>query len=232
MAARPAHGGTLDSITERTVPPMRSRPLERRRFSAGLPRLGVNGHVALVVLAAAGSLLVPAQWSIDTDRWWPAFVVLTPLSAVLEFVAVPLPRGGMLSIATIPHIATILLVPHPFAAVSVGVAVCIEEAINRMPLQKAAFNVAGYVLTASAASLATGLFGDIWVAAAPGRASHQIVVALFLTAGAVYYTVNAVLVALIISAASGQSFLFLLRANTRTPVSASSAGRASGCCSH
>ncbi|MFN2484250.1 MAG: HD-GYP domain-containing protein [Candidatus Limnocylindria bacterium] len=180
-----------------------------------MPRLGVNGHVALVVAAATLSLAVPSDWSVDTNHWWPAVAVLTPLSAALEFVAVPLPRGGMLSIATIPHIATILLVPHPFAALSVGVAVSAEEAINRMPLQKAVFNVAGYILTASAASLAAGLFGDIWVAAAPGRATHEVVVALFVTAGAVYYTVNAVLVALIISAASGQSFLFLLRANTR-----------------
>ncbi|MDQ3879888.1 MAG: HD-GYP domain-containing protein [Chloroflexota bacterium] len=160
-------------------------------------------------------MATPATWWISTDVWWPAFVVLTPLSAALEFVAVPLPRGGMLSIATIPHVATILLVPHPFAALSIGLAVLVEEAIHRMPPQKAAFNVAGYVLTASAASFATGVFGNIWLAAAPGRASHVVVVSLFVTAGAVYYGVNAILVALIISAASGQSFRFLLRANTR-----------------
>ena len=68
----------------------------------------------------------------ESDQSWVwAFVVLTLLSIVLEFVAVELPHGGIVSLATITHLATILLVPAPFAAISVGSAVLVEELIHR-----------------------------------------------------------------------------------------------------
>ena len=77
-------------------------------------RLDVTRFVNLLTLAAFASLFLPrAAWAVTDPSWLPAFLVLTVISVVLEFVAVELPHGGVVSVATIGHIATILLVPSP-----------------------------------------------------------------------------------------------------------------------
>ena len=117
--------------------------------------------IAILTLSAFASLFLPrAAWASTDASWIWAFVVLTVLSIVLEFVAVELPHGGVVSVATIGHIATILLVPAPFAAISVGSAVLVEELIHRRPIQRIAFNTSCHVLTISLASLAVSLIGD------------------------------------------------------------------------
>lgn len=183
-------------------------------------RLGVSQFVALVGVAALVSLFLPATWSEPVGTWWPAFIVLTALSVALEFVAVPLPRGGALSVATISQVATLLVVPAPFAALSIGISVLIEELIRRPPLIKIYFNTASFVLTASLASFALGLVGNPWRivhAAVGGSADAQFQpFALIIVAGAIYYVVNLLLTSAIISIASGYRFAYLLRANSRT----------------
>ena len=123
--------------------------------------LTVSRFIAILSLAAVASLFLPrAQWSASDPSWMWAFLVLTALSIMLEFVAVELPHGGIVSLATITHIATIFLVPAPFAAISVGSAVLVEELIHRRPIRRIAFNTSCHVLTISLASLAVNLIGD------------------------------------------------------------------------
>ncbi|MDQ3870906.1 MAG: HD domain-containing protein [Chloroflexota bacterium] len=181
-------------------------------------RLTLHRSISLVTAAAAASLVVPPTWYQPPEVWLPAFVLLTILSAALEFVAVPLPRGGVLSVATITHVATILLVPAPFAALSIGAAVLLEEAVRRVDRTKALFNVASFMLTASVASLALGLLGDFWAMARVTNATGVVQLKPFLliaVAGGVYNLVNSLLTAWVIAKATDLPFVYLVRVNTR-----------------
>jgi putative nucleotidyltransferase with HDIG domain len=110
-------------------------------------------------------------------------------------------------------------VPAPFAAISIGLAVLIEESVRRVPLAKAIFNVSSFVLTASLASLAVGLVGDFWATARSAAPSlpteHLRLLLLIATAGGVYNVVNSVLTSAVIAMATELPFLYLLRVNSR-----------------
>jgi putative nucleotidyltransferase with HDIG domain len=195
-----------------------SEPSQRARQPFRRPAFGVNGYIALVAVASVASLFVPPAWQQPLEIWLPAFLVLTVVSGALEFVAVPLPRGGVLSVATISHVATILLVPAPFAAISIGLAVLAEEAIRRVPVAKAVFNVSSFVLTASLASLAVGGVGDFWALARDaggGPIDHVRLLLLIAVAGGVYNAVNSVLTSAVIAMATELPFFYLLRVNSR-----------------
>ncbi|HEV8516678.1 MAG TPA: HD-GYP domain-containing protein [Candidatus Limnocylindrales bacterium] len=183
------------------------------------PVVGVHGYIAFVAAAGAASLVFPGTWGEPVEIWLPAFLVLTAVSTALEFIAVPLPRGGVLSVATISHVATILLVPAPFAAISIGLAVAIEESVRRVPAVKAIFNVGSFVLTASLASFAVGLVGDFWAitrtAAASQPTDHLRLLVAIAVAGGVYNVVNSVLTSAVIAMATRLPFLYLLRVNSR-----------------
>lgn len=182
------------------------------RLHARLP-LDVPRFVAILALAALASLFLPhpAVWA--ERSWVPAFVVLTALSIGLEFVAVELPHGGAVSVATIGHIATILLVPPPLAAISVGSAVLIEELVQRRSLERAAFNTSCHVLTISLASLAVSLVGDPWAIVEQQRQLELVlvVVAVALT----YHLVNDVLTSAVMGLATGHPLVYMLRTSGR-----------------
>jgi putative nucleotidyltransferase with HDIG domain len=143
------------------------------------------------------------------------FLILTAISAATEFVAVPLNEGGMLSVATIPHVATIVLLPPSLAAASIGLAVAIEEIIGRRGPLKTIFNVASFMLTALIAGHAAALIGNLPQLAAPGSAGHLLIFPLIAIAGGGYYLVNALLLAGVLATVTGDSFWHLFRSNTR-----------------
>jgi len=172
-------------------------------------------RVAIVGLVAVVVLITPPTVRIDSSVWLPAAIVLTLLSIGLEFITVSLPKGGALSLATIPHVATILLLPHPVAAASVALAVLVEEMIHRVAVMKIIFNVSAYVVTISVASHLVGLIGNAWIAAGHTPRDVFTLAALFVVAGLTYYLVNGALVAFVVSAATQRRFLFLLRINAR-----------------
>ncbi|MEP6642498.1 MAG: HD domain-containing phosphohydrolase [Gaiellales bacterium] len=143
------------------------------------------------------------------------FLILTAVSAATEFVAVPLNEGGMLSVATIPHVATIVLLPPGLAALSIGLAVAIEEVIGRRGVLKTTFNVASFMLTALVAGHVAGLIGNLPALAAPGSTGHLLIFPLIAVAGGGYYLVNALLLAGVLATVTGDSFWHLFRGNTR-----------------
>lgn len=195
-------------------PKARWKPhLRQRTFRP--EHLRLSAFICLVALLALLSLLAPSTWWVAPERWLPAFIVLTVTSIGLEFISVPLPRGGELSMATITHVAAVLLLPAPLAAVSVGIAVLVEEVVNRVPLSKLLFNVFGFVLTTSVISIALGIVGSVWVASAYGAPDQLRLLLLFLLAGGGYYVMNAALTSFVISIAMHQRFLLVLRLNTR-----------------
>jgi HD-GYP domain-containing protein (c-di-GMP phosphodiesterase class II) len=175
--------------------------------------LDVTRFVTILALAAAASLFLPHPVAAAEHTWISAFVVLTVLSIGLEFVAVELPQGGVVSVATIGHIATILLVPPPFAAISVGSAVLVEELIQRTSVQRAAFNTSGHVLTISLASFAVGLIGDPRVIV-EGHEQLALVVVV-VAASLVYHLVNDVLTSAVMALATGRPLIYVLRTSSR-----------------
>lgn len=185
-------------------------------------RIDVSRFIALLALAASASLYFPRlRWDPSDGAWISAFVVLTILSIGLEFIAVELPHGGAVSVATLSHIATVLLVPAPFAALSVGFAVLVEEVVHRRPLQRLIFNVSNYVLTISLASLVVGLFGDPRVLVA--NHAHLPLAAMVLAVCLVYYVVNDTLTSAVVALSTGRSLAYLVRTNGRTTLLAESA---------
>jgi hypothetical protein len=169
--------------------------------------------VGLLIVLAGVSLAIPPFWRQPPQVWLSAFVVLTALSVALEFSAVSLPHEGSLSVATITHLATLILVPAPFAALSVAGAVAVEEIVMRRPVVKVAFNVSSYAVTASLTSLAVGLIGNPWQAAYTDEPRLAVIM---IVAVVVYHLCNKVLTAAILALATGRRFGFLLRVNTRT----------------
>jgi HD-GYP domain-containing protein (c-di-GMP phosphodiesterase class II) len=168
----------------------------------------------LVFAGGVGSLLIPAAWNTSPDSWLPAFGVLTVVAVALEFRSVPLPNGGSISVATIAHIATILLVPAPYAAISVGVSVVVEELVRRATLPKLAFNVGGMLLTASLCSYALGFSGDVW-GIRSSTMSQVYLLLPFVVVGLTYHAVNLVLTSAVFAIVSGRPFPSVVRANTR-----------------
>jgi putative nucleotidyltransferase with HDIG domain len=182
----------------------------------GWLRLDVTRFVAILALAAVASLFLPHP-AVGAERSWVwAFVVLTALSIGLEFVAVELPHGGVVSVATIGHMATILLVPAPFAAVSVGSAVLLEELVHRRSVQRAAFNTACHVLTISLASYAVGLIGDPWVIVEEQQQLALVAVVVAVTL--VYHLVNDVLTSAVMALATGRPMGYVLRTSGRSTI--------------
>lgn len=194
------------SVTERTAEWLRDHV-----------RLDVSRFIAILTLSAFASLFLPqAGWGWNDESWLGAFVVLTGLAIVLEFVAVELPHGGIVSLATIAHIAAILLVPAPFAAISVGSAVLIEEVFHRRPLQRIAFNTSCHVLTISLASFAVGLIGDPRVLIL--ERDHLLLVTMVVVVSVVYHLVNDVLTSAIMALATGRPLMYLIRTSGRSTI--------------
>jgi len=183
-------------------------------------RASIRRLVVVVAVLAACSLFLPTTWQEAASTWISVAILLTILAAALEFVAVPLSRGGEVSVATIAHIAILLLVPAPWAAAAIGLAVLFEELVGRRPLLKVVFNVSAFVLTASVTSFAIGLIGSPWDAARRTIEygdQHIPWLGILIAAGATYYVVNWLLTSAIIAIASEQSLVYILRTNwTRT----------------
>jgi HD-GYP domain-containing protein (c-di-GMP phosphodiesterase class II) len=172
------------------------------------PRL--RAYVVLVSLLGMASLWLPPTWEAAPLDWLAALTVLTALSIVLEFVNVPLPAAGRFSMATISHVATILLVPAPFAAISVGVSVLVEEAVRRVPPPRMLFNAAGMTLTASLASFAGGAFGNVWASSTAGSGNPGLLLIVAVVA-ITYFGLNALLLGLVFAIVERRPILGVLR---------------------
>ncbi len=182
--------------------------------------MGTPARVRLFVSAGAilalASLALPPQWSTGWTAWVPPTLVLAISGLVLEFIEVPTPQNGTLSVSGVAHVAIILLAPAPWGAVAVGLAVLAHQLVVRRTPLKLIFNVANHVLTVSLATLAVGLIGPpqemLTARAIPLGYAAALVAAL------TYYVVNVGLTALIVAIASGRRFTYVLRSNNRSTI--------------
>ncbi len=173
----------------------------------------LRAYVALVAALAIGSFLLPSTWSAQPVDWVPALMVLLPFSILLEFVSVPLPSGGSFSIASVPHVATILLVPAPIAALSIGFAVLFEQLVRRSPPERVTFNVGGTVLTASLASYLMGRAATVWpTPGVDGLLGPLAVGTVVLT----YFVVNVALLSVVLAIVEQRSLRAMMRPDSST----------------
>jgi putative nucleotidyltransferase with HDIG domain len=182
-------------------------PAEPRRQGT-LARLRI--YVGLVTALGVASLWIPPTWTESPEVWLPAFVILTLLSVVLEFVVTPLPAGGSFSMATISQVATILLVPAPFAAISIGLSVWVEEVVRRVPPMRAVFNASAMLITASVASFAMGFLGTVWQLRSPNANELALLLPIAVVA-LTYFAINALLLSVVFAITEGQRILSVLR---------------------
>jgi diguanylate cyclase (GGDEF)-like protein len=180
----------LRSILSRTIiRPVRSRAVVR------------DLYIGAVTLAAIALWLATVDAPTPDDWDARGVLVLVLAMAVAERLAVPLPRGGAVSVATIPHIVAALLLPPWLAMTSAGVGMLVDQVIGRTGLRKAAFNVSSVLLTVGATATMADRVG--LQREALGRPDQWQQVPAFLVVAAVYYAATNLLVSTIVSISSG-----------------------------
>src|SRR4051794_27664736 len=112
-----------------------------------------DAYIVLVCLAAA--LLFQYAYALtETQPWtWLAVGVLVVLTVLAERRSVPLPIQSDVSIATIPHLIAVLLLPA-WVAILVGAsAMLIDQLLSRGGWRKLVFNTATTASTIGMAAL-------------------------------------------------------------------------------
>lgn len=182
--------------------------------------MGTPARIRLVVGATTGlaliSLALPPQWSASWTAWAPPVLLLALSGLILEFVEVPTPYNGTLSVSGVAHVAIILLAPAPWGALVVGVAVLVHQVVIRKDPSKLIFNVANHVATVSVATFAVGLIGPPQELLTSRAVSLGYVAAL--VAALTYYVVNVGLTTVVVTIATGRRFGYVLRTNNRSTI--------------
>jgi signal transduction histidine kinase len=155
-----------------------------------------DAYVA-VVAVAAGLLFVRVATNPTSEPWQPVGVVaLFVAMLVTERMSVPLPKDAAVSIATIPHIMAVLLLPAWLTMSLAAGSMLLDQLFARAGARKSVFNVASVALTTGAAALVAdhvglgreGLAVNTW---------HQ--VPSFLLVAGTYYVLTNSLLAVVLS---------------------------------
>ena len=211
MAGDPDLGIAPDLKNTVTDQHLTRSPAYARRDS-NVTRLHI--YVGIVAVLSLASLWIPPTSIAPHETWLSALVLLTLLSILLEFVVVPMPTGGTFSMATMSHVATILLVPAPLAAGSIALSVLVEQTVRRAPPMKATFNVAGMLLTGSVASFVISFFDTVWQM--PSRPGSGMTLLLPFAAVAItYFGTNALLMSVVFAITDHQPIHHVLRQSAR-----------------
>lgn len=175
--------------------------------------LGAICALATATIAVAlVAPLPPFDWA-----WWGAACLFATM-VLTESAAVPVPvntttnRTYIVSIATVPHIAAVLLLPPFLAGSLAGVAMLVDELRSRRPVRPLVFNVASTTATVSAVGLGASSFGLHGGQLGNGDPRQ---LPAFLLVIAAYYVINAVLIAAAGALSSGRSFRGELTSNAR-----------------
>jgi diguanylate cyclase (GGDEF)-like protein len=177
--------------------------------------------IGLVCVAACLLLLLSLILPTATMQWaWWGAAALFVTMLVSEAGRVELSHAAgdeagnryVVSVATIPHIASALLLPPALAATLAGASMLVDELRGRSPLPRLVFNVACTVLSVGAAALEANALG-----VAGNRLGDESWwrVAAFFCVALTYYLVNTLPVVTITTLASGGSFWRLLTTNAR-----------------
>lgn len=166
--------------------------------------------VALAYLVVA--VLAALSWPGLLTAYLPTLAALLVSAAVAEHFAIPMVRGGYISVSTVPHVAAALVLP-PFGAVLVAfVGILQQQVIAREPLFKVLFNASATGLTVGVvALLGRALLGPGLLPQRPGLSELAVLGAVALT----YVVLNGALTAAIVGLASNRSVRYIWREHTR-----------------
>lgn len=172
--------------------------------------LAIIATVALARLAPAA-----ADWSLTT------VVILAVVALTAEFMGFLLPRGAGGSIAFIPFMAAVVLVPNVGALLAIaGARTIVELAQRRAPL-KFQFNIAAVLLTYAVAILIYRALGGGSLFDLRGLTLSELTVAVGLPMMVSYvstFAINTLLVAQVIALSTHGKILQVWRENTAATV--------------
>jgi diguanylate cyclase (GGDEF)-like protein len=175
---------------------------------------GITVAGLLVLAATVAVQLTDVPWA--SHDMWPCYTLAAVLVAC-ELRPLLLPRGdGVIDRVTTSSTAAVALVltgPLLLALVAQGAAVLVDDVRRRAP-RRALFNLGQYLLALAAARAvyATAAGADVFAAITPVRAD-QLVPALL--AGAAFFLVNNLAVAVVISLHTGAGMVTILREDVR-----------------
>ncbi|MDB4908907.1 MAG: metal dependent phosphohydrolase [Gemmatimonadetes bacterium] len=185
-----------------------SMSLKQNRVAAFVSFVIACAAVATVVLYSIAPLL--------PDGSTTAIVLLSALAIVAEMLSFLLPKDASGSIAFIPYLAMVTIVPHWSACLAIALVKIVIESMREIPRIKAIFNVGQNALTFALAATVYRLAGGESMLLLPSHELAGLTVQVGLPALLAFTTsfiVNAVLVAGVISLSTGVPVSRLLREN-------------------
>lgn len=158
-------------------------------------------YIGAVIVSAAALLVAEAVES--RDEPWDVVGTLALLVAMTaaERLSVAM-RGTQVSVATIPHMVAILLLPTHVAMALAGTAMLIDQLAARATIRKVLFNVASVLLTVGVAALTADHVGLDRSQLALSEEWRQVFG--FLVVAAIYYFMTNLLVAIVLSLTDGE----------------------------
>ena len=135
------------------------------------------------------------------------------MGVLTQMLVYSMPAGSTASISHLPFLACILIYPHWSSVLLIAVASTLAELRHKKPNIKRVFNVAQYVVAASAATVVYLSVGGVSLVA--DSAFHTIPQSAIV---AVFMVVNTGLVAGVIALSSERSFVEVWRQNTKGTV--------------
>jgi diguanylate cyclase (GGDEF)-like protein len=169
--------------------------------------VGLIAALAVVGLVGWGVAEPPAA-----DWPWAGAMLVLAVCAGLESRAVPMPGGNTVSIATIPHLAGVFLLPPPLALFAGAAGMLIDMLRLREPASRVIFNTANTLVTMGVTALTAQLL-DV-------RGPHLVDggladVGRFLLVAASYYVTNNLLLAGIMAVSGQRQLRCVLWENAR-----------------
>src|SRR5919202_1007702 len=172
--------------------------------------ISVRVYVCLVALAASLGVAAESRLWVDnlSGRQALLMIALVILCAAGEHVSFHVHSGWSTHAATVPHVATALLLPPGLAGVVAGLGMAIYVVSRRLDLWKGVFNTASDMLAVEAAAFAAAQLGA--PAVLVDREGWWGLLAAGLASGA-YYVVSATAVALVVALDQRRPVLNVLR---------------------
>ena len=181
-------------------------PLRVRLFIGG-----TCGIAALVLVACSALESASVAWA-----WWGVGLLLAGCilgeAGAAEITRESDDAAYVVSVASIPHLASALLLPPLLAAAVAGLGMLVDEARARSPLSRTVFNVASTTTSVGVAALIAHRFGLAGDELGSGDWSQ---VPIFFAVATTYYALNTLPVGAIGALVGGGSFWRTVIQNAR-----------------
>src|ERR1051326_5133247 len=174
-------------------------------------------YIASAVTLAIGTTCLWTAVDPPAATWpWTRAVIILVACVVLERRAAQMPGGNIVSIATIPHLAGVFLLPPPLAIIPAAIGIFIELVRLRQPWSRVVFNTANTTITVGVAALVARLLDVHDFALIKGGIND---VLGFFVVIVVYYLLNSLLLAGVMALSRGENIwrVFWVSAKSSAP---------------